>query len=206
MTAPVAPFRVAADLPLAVAAVREALARGEVVAVPTESSYGLAVRPDDLDAVARVFDLKGRDAGKALLVIAGSVEQAEELVEIADPWRERLGGAWPAPLTAVLPARRPLPAGGATLAVRVPAHVLLRRLLLRVGPLTATSANRAGEPPAESAADVVSALGDSVGLILDGGRCPGGAPSTLVDCCVQPPRVLRAGAWTPDPAWGLKTV
>jgi L-threonylcarbamoyladenylate synthase len=195
------PLTAPEQLPAAVAAVREALAGGHVIAIPTESSYGLAVDPRNATAVERVFRLKGRPARKPLPVLAASLEQAEGLVAVPEPWRLRLTAAWPAPLTVVLPV---LAGGGRTLAVRVPAHALLRAVLARVGPLTATSANPSGAEPALTADEVEERLGD-VGLIVDGGRTPGGPPSTLIDASVTPPRLIRQGRWRCPRGWGVKT-
>jgi L-threonylcarbamoyladenylate synthase len=196
-----APFTLPAHLPVAVAAVREALARHGVIALPTETFYGLAVDPRDAAAVARVFALKGREAGKALLVVAASVAQVGELADLDASRAAALAGAWPAPLTVVLPVRRPLAAVGGTVAVRVPEHALLRSLLARVGPLTATSANRSGAPPATTAGEVAAALADEVDLLLDGGPTPGGLPSTLIEWTGERPYVLRPGAFPLPPSW-----
>lgn len=199
------PFRDPAHLPAAAAAVRELVFRHGVAAVPTETFYGLAADPHDARAVERVFALKGRPAVKALLVVGGSLEDLETLVDVPPPWRERLAEAWPAPLTAVLPLRPPLPAGGGTsLAVRVPDHVLLRLLLSRVGPLTATSANRTGEPPPSSPDTVRTIFPSGLDLLLDGGDTPGGAPSTVLDCTGDEAAVLRAGAWSVPHGWPMK--
>ena len=174
---------------------------GSVLAIPTESSYGLAVDPSEA-AVRRVFAIKGRDGGKPLLVVVANRGQLEDLGIAAS--RETLDlffALWPAPLTITLPLRAPLPAsaGTATLAVRVPAHPKLRGLLEATGPLTATSLNRSGQPPVDDADDVERAFHREVDVLVDGGKTPGGAPSTLLDATVEPPRVLRAGAfpWPP---------
>jgi tRNA A37 threonylcarbamoyladenosine synthetase subunit TsaC/SUA5/YrdC len=104
----------------------------------------------------------------------------------------------------VLPTVVPLPAGRDTLAVRVPDHPLLRALLEAVGPLTVTSANPSGGAPLARAGEVARALGHDLALLLDGGDTPGGVPSTLVDLTGEHPRLLRMGAWTPPPGWGVK--
>jgi L-threonylcarbamoyladenylate synthase len=195
------PFRAPAHLPAAVAAVREAVAAHGVVALPTETFYGLAVDPADAEAVARVFALKGRDFGKALLVVAASLDQVDRLVSLDAARRAALSAAWPAPLTVVLPLRRPLAAAAGSLAVRIPDHALLRSLLARVGPLTATSANRSGAPPSVTAGAVAAALGDEIALLLDGGETPGGAPSTVLDWTTERPVLLRPGAWQAPLDW-----
>ncbi len=109
----------------------------------------------------------------------------------------RIREIWPAPLTVVFALREGLPctSGERSLAVRVPAHPELRRLLARTGPLTGTSANRSGEPPAVTAAAVEAALGTGIDVLVDGGKTPGGLPSTIVDARVDPPAVLRRGAY-----------
>jgi len=197
------PFTRREDLPAAVAAVRAVLASHGVTALPTETFYGLAVAPDDQSGVARVVALKGRPSEKALPVVGASLAQLEALVTVAEPWRSRLLEVWPAPLTVVLPLARPGVAFG-TLAVRVPDHGLLRILLAEVGPLTATSANRAGAPPLDDAAAVSRDLGRGLALLLDGGRTPGGLPTTLIDLSVSPPRKLRAGSFEPPRSWQVE--
>lgn len=196
----VLPFTAEGHLPQAAAAVRGTLAAHGIVALPTETFYGLAVDPFDPQAVARVFALKGREAGKALLVVTASLAQAEELAAIPEAWRQRLATVWPSPLTVVFPAHRPLPGSGATVAIRVPAHDLLRALLAEVGPLTATSANLSGRPPARKPEEVL-ALSATIDLLLDGGPTPGGLPSTLLDLTRTPPRVLRTGAFPVPREW-----
>jgi L-threonylcarbamoyladenylate synthase len=198
------PFVASSDLLKAVAAVREVLSRHGVVAVPTETFYGLAVDPHDREALSRIYRAKNRASDKALSVVGASLGQLEALVEIREPWRARLDAVWPAPLTVVLPARRALSGAAATLAVRVPAHDLLRRLLFRVGPLTATSANVSGGTPTVDPAEVERVLGARLDLLLDGGRTPGGSPSTLLDCTVEPPIMLREGEWDPPEGWSVK--
>jgi L-threonylcarbamoyladenylate synthase len=193
------PFCSPADLPAAVATARDVLAGHGVIALPTETFYGLSVDPADAAAVARLVALKGREADKRLLVVGADLDQLAELVEIPAELERWLRTVWPAPLSVVLPSRRRLAAAGATLAVRVPDHELLRALLERTGPLTSSSANRSGEPPATSADAVDGAFGDRLDLLLDGGATPGGLPSTLIDACGKELRVLRAGAWRTAP-------
>jgi len=196
------PFTHPSHLAAAVDAVRRAAQRHGVVALPTETFYGLAVPPADHLAVTRIFLLKHRPGERALPVVAASPAQLAELVVVPEPWRSKLEAVWPAPLTVVLPARR-TGGKGTTLAVRVPDHDLLRALLAEVGPRTATSANRSGEAPLASADAVAEALGGGLELLLDGGDTPGGRPSTLVDLTSDVPRLLRRGAWEPPREWGL---
>jgi L-threonylcarbamoyladenylate synthase len=169
--------------------------------VPTETFYALATDPTNARGVERVLALKGREASKPLLVLFASFEQLEPLgVAAAPAVLDRFTAIWPAPLTVVLPLVRPIPAslGAGSLGVRMPAHDALRRLLALAGPLTGTSWNRSGELP-RSDPDADGAASD-VDLLVDGGTTSGGAPSTLLDATVSPPRVLRAGAfpWPPE--------
>ncbi|MCL4838652.1 MAG: L-threonylcarbamoyladenylate synthase, partial [Thermoanaerobaculia bacterium] len=158
-----------------------AVERGVVVAIPTESSYGLAVDPRDGEAVGRLLAFKRR-AGRLPfpLVIGDRAQLAALPVDPEAAIVRRFGHLWPAPLSLVVPLRSPLPAalGESTTAVRVPDHEQLRELLLALGrPLTATSANLSGEPPAldvESAARLLESLDEA--LVVDGGALPGGAP------------------------------
>jgi L-threonylcarbamoyladenylate synthase len=176
------------------------IARGGVLAVPTESSYALAADPWHPEGVARIYRIKGREAGKALPVVAAGLGQLARLgIDRDTPILERLGGLWPAPLTVVLTVARPLPAsaGEATLAVRIPAHEGLRRLLAALGtPLTATSANPSGGAPVVDADAAAALVAGEDAAVVDGGTLPGGPPSTLVA-----PRpgggfaVLRPGAF-----------
>lgn len=189
------------DLAGVVKACREAVARHGVIALPTETFYALAVRPDDPLAVEALLILKGRPAEKALPLVAANLRQVEELVCVPPAWRDRLARIWPAPLSVVLPVVRPLAACGETAAVRVPAHDLLRALVLELGPFTATSANRAGSPALSEPGSVERDLGSGLELLLDGGPTPGGLPSTLLDLTVDPPKILRQGAFQPPPGW-----
>jgi len=200
------PFTDPSHLPAAAAAVRRAQATHGVVALPTETFYGLAVDPSDGTAVERVFVAKGRPADKSLPVVGTSIAQLEELVVFTERWYGRLAAVWPAPLTVVLPARRAVLAGGVTLAVRVPAQPLLCALLGFLGPLTATSANLSGTPPRTSPDAVAAALGPHLAVLLDGGPTPGSPASTLIDLTCEPPRVLRRGAFKIPAEWAVTFV
>lgn len=199
------PFFAAGDLPQAAAAVREVIRDHGVCAFPTETFYGLGCDPRDPEAVARVFALKGRSADKALPVVAADVRQVLDLAAIEVAWLARLTAVWPAPLTVVLPVQAPLAAAGPSVAVRIPSHALLRSLLARVGPLTATSANPAGAAPTFTGDAALTSLGPGLDLLLDGGDTAGGMASTLVDLTRTPPILLRAGSWLPPREWGVKT-
>jgi len=178
-------------------AVLEALEGGSVVAVPTDTVYGLAARVDRTEAIAAVFEAKARPAELALPVLIGRWRQVRE---VAAEWPRNASMVaarfWPGPLTVVVRAIDGLGerlGSEGTVGVRCPDHRTVQGLCRRAGPLAVTSANRHGEPPCTSAAEVVEAFDASqVALVLDGGRCDG-EPSTVVDCTVDPPACLREG-------------
>ncbi|HLK93900.1 MAG TPA: L-threonylcarbamoyladenylate synthase [Polyangia bacterium] len=185
----------AADIEAAVAALR----RGEVVAYPTETFYGLGVDAFDEAALGRLRALKGEGRGeKAVSMLIEGPAMLERLVaEIPPAAAELMRRHWPGALTIALPARAGLPAGlvaDGCVAIRQSPHPLARALVAGFGgPVTTTSANRAGEPPATTAAAVRAALGDGCTL-LDGGATAGGAPSTLVRVRGAEVEILRRGA------------
>ncbi|MEO7794345.1 MAG: L-threonylcarbamoyladenylate synthase [Thermoanaerobaculia bacterium] len=177
----------------------ELLAAGGVLAIPTESSYGLGVDPRDSAGVEAIYRLKGRERGKPLPVVAADVAQLLALgVEPAAGALAWAGPRWPAALTVVLPLAAPIPAsaGGLTIAARIPAHDGLRALLLELGhALTATSANPSGEPPYTDPAEVtawLAASGEKY-LVVEQGGTAGGAPSTLVEIDDEKVTILRQG-------------
>lgn len=178
------------------------LDRGGVLAIPSESSYGLGADPTSARGVAAIYRIKGRPPVKALPVVAADLAQLAALgVDIEAPIVRWAGAHWPAALTVVAPRRAdapPLPAAADTdtLAVRIPAHDGLRRLLRALGrPLTATSANRAGADPILRPAALEPLLRGHDAAIIDHGTLPGGVPSTLVTWGDGGLRVLRAGAF-----------
>lgn len=181
---------------------RELLRRGGVLAIPTESSYGLGADPRNRIGVEAIYRIKGREPRKALPVVVAGPDQLAGLgidpgLSILIP----LSACWPGPLTVVLPVARPLPAtaGEAALAVRVPGHDGLRRLLGGLGHgLTATSANRSGEEPILDPAAAAELLAGEDAAVVDGGVLPGGAPSTLVAIEEGGPVVLRTGRFPVD--------
>ncbi len=186
----------AAD-PRAVQEALRLLRLGQVVAFPTDTVYGVGAVAFDARAVGRLYEIKGRSLEKAIPILLAS---GDDLARVAlDPPAIALRLAelfWPGPLTIVLHKRPEVPpqvAPGPTVGVRVPDHPLAQALLQATGPLATTSANRSGEPSALDASQVVAALGEAVALVLDGGRAPGGRPSTVVDCTQDPPQLLREG-------------
>jgi L-threonylcarbamoyladenylate synthase len=185
---------------ITIAAAARWIARGAIVAFPTDTFYGFGVDAGNEAAARAVFDLKGRDLTNAMPLIAGSIEQVEELCGgLHGRSAELARRYWPGPLSLVVDAPSwvaPAVHGGrATVAVRVPRHALARQLALAVGrPITATSANRSGRPPAATADDLGWLASEMHVLVVDGGRSPGGAPSTLIDARGDVMRCLRDGA------------
>jgi L-threonylcarbamoyladenylate synthase len=177
----------------------EILRRGGLVAYPTDTVYGLAALPSHDAACTRLFEAKKRAPDQSMpLLIASPHDLALVAADVPAVARRLIGQFWPGGLTIVLakaPTFRSLAVAGDTVAVRVPDHPVPRELvrLLRA-PITGTSANIAGGPEPVTADEVRSQLGEAVDLILDGGRCPGARPSTVIDCTVEPPRIVREGA------------
>ncbi len=172
-----------------------AIARGGVIAFPTDTVFGLACDPANAAAVDRVYTIKRRPAGLELTLLSATIAEVEEDVDLSPEARALAGAFWPGALSIVcgLRTRRwAIPRTGTTLSVRVPDHPIALELLRRTGPLATTSANRHGEAAATTAADVTAALRDEVDAIVDGGHC-GGLASTIIDCTSNTPRVLREG-------------
>jgi L-threonylcarbamoyladenylate synthase len=180
----------------------EALRAGELVVYPTETFYGLGADPLSPAALERLFALKRREPDKPVALIAADSASAFNLARAIPDIAHRLAVAfWPGPLTLVLPARDGFPPallgsdGG--IGVRVSPHPAARALAAGLGrPITATSANLAGEPPATTITETRVAFGVKVKTYLDGGTLTGGAPSTIVAFDSAGFRVLRAGAIT----------
>jgi L-threonylcarbamoyladenylate synthase len=186
----------------ALAAAARALRAGGLVAFPTETFYGLGAAALDPAAARRVFEVKGRPASMPLLVLVDSLRMVERVaVDVPTRARELMDRYWPGALTLVLRAAPGVPdaitAGTGTVGVRLPGHAVARALVGALGaPVTAPSANATGTAPPTTAADVLASLGDALDLVLDGGPTPGGAPSTVLDVTVDPPRLIRQGAVT----------
>jgi L-threonylcarbamoyladenylate synthase len=177
---------------------------GQVVAVPTDTVYGVAVDPFQVGAADRLFVAKDRPKDVQLPVLVGDAADLARLVEgEVDVFARRLVDRfWPGALTIVLPRKaelRGLDLGGdpTTIGVRCPDHRLVRDLCREVGPLATTSANRHKEPTPPDAAGVADALGDGVALVLDGGVCEG-APSTVVSVLGEEVTILREGRITTE--------
>ena len=193
--------------PAAIDAAAARLAAGGLVAFSTETVYGLGARADDEAAVAAIFAAKGRPADHPLIVHVVDAQAARQFCAAWPASAALLAGRlWPGPLTVVVP-RAPgvaeAAAGGQrSIALRSPAHPVARALLARaaahgVPGVAAPSANRFGRVSPTTAAHVRQEFGDAL-LVLDGGACPVGIESTIVDCSVDPPALLRPGSVTRD--------
>jgi L-threonylcarbamoyladenylate synthase len=181
----------------------EAIRRGELVAFPTETVYGLGANALDDRAVARVFEAKGRPIFNPLIVHVGSADEAAALGSFNAMARNLARAFWPGPLTLVVSRAPGCPvsllasAGLQSLALRVPAHPVAARLIEAAGcPIVAPSANPSGRLSPTTAQDVMAGLGGRVDLVLDGGQCRLGLESTIVSCLSEIPELLRPGAVT----------
>lgn len=176
-----------ADARGAVEEAAAALTRGEVVAFPTDTVYGVAAGHGHIEAL---FKAKGRPKDKRIPVLLSDASHLEASAIVTPAARALAARFWPGPLTIVLVAPR-----RGTVAFRVPASALARRLIAASGGgLPVTSANLSGRPDATTAAEVLEQLDGRIALVLDGGTAPGGTPSTVVDCTGPEPRILREGA------------
>ena len=178
----------------------QVLKGGGLVVFPTDTVYGVGAHAFMPEAVEKLYTAKIRPRDRAIPILLAKVEDlalvAEEIPEVAWELMERF---WPGGLTLVLPKKAAVPdmvtAGQPNVAVRVPDHPVPRALIEGLGaPLAATSANLSGHPSPVTAEEVRAELGGRIELILDGGRCPGGIPSTVLDLTADPPAILRRGA------------
>lgn len=175
----------------------KALARGQLVVVPTDTVYGLAADPFRTGATDRVFAVKRRSRDMELPVLVADVDDAVALADgVPEIARRLMARFWPGALTIVLPRRADLEADlgsdDATIGVRCPDHVVPRTLCRAVGPLATTSANISGQETPATASEVAALFGDAVALVLDAGSCEG-SPSTVVDCTGPDVKLLREG-------------
>lgn len=178
----------------------ETLRAGGVVALPTDTVYGIGVALQTPGGIERLFAAKRRPPDKGIMLLLDDAEQAARIGVMTPAATALAAACWPGGLTVIVPRRPdvPLPdvlTGGApTIGLRVPDHDAPRALARGVGPLPVTSANVSGLPEAADATEILGQLGEQVDLILDGGRAHGGPASTVVDCIGERPVVLRAGA------------
>jgi len=181
----------AADAPGAVEEAAAALSRGELVAFPTDTVYGLSAGQEH---VRKLYGAKDRPKEKRIPVLLSETGNLEASAIVTPAARALAHRFWPGPLTIILVAPR-----RGTLAFRVPDHALARRLIAASGGgLPVTSANRSGERDAQTAEEVMAQLDGRIALVLDGGRTPGGVSSTIVDCTGEKVKIIREGAISED--------
>lgn len=174
------------------------LQAGQLLAFPTDTLYGVGAAVTDEDAIRRLFEVKERPLDKGIpILLAGAGDVDQVAGDIPDLARDLMTRFWPGPLTIIVPRRAGLPsvlAPGDSVAVRAPDHELARAFISAAGgAVAATSANLSGQPPALDASQAMEALGGRIAAVLDGGRVHVGQASTIVDCTVIPPRIIRQG-------------
>jgi L-threonylcarbamoyladenylate synthase len=176
-----------------IARAAERLRAGAVIAFPTDTLYGVGARAADAAAVARLYQVKRRPAGQPMVWLVTDRVQVERFAVVSAAATELMARYWPGPLTLVLPARTPT--DGSTIAVRAPDHDVALALLTSLGePIASSSANPAGQPPPIDADQVIAGWDGELDLVLDGGPCRIGQPSTILDLSGATPRILRQGA------------
>lgn len=177
------------------------LQNGGIIAFPTDTVYGLGALAFNNNAIESIYTAKDRPIEKAIPILIADINDLEMVTEDV-PVMARIFASrfWPGPLTCIVPKKQTLPlavSATPTIAVRIPNHADARALLRATGPMAVTSANISGQASPSTAQDVYEQLNGRIPLILDGGKTPGGVPSTLVDCTGEKPVVLREGPISP---------
>ncbi|MEK6752210.1 MAG: L-threonylcarbamoyladenylate synthase [Chloroflexota bacterium] len=175
----------------------EILQNGGILAFPTDTVYGLGALAFDNAAIESIYIAKDRPIEKAIPILIGDLSDLDQVADNIPSMALRFAARfWPGPLTCIVPKKQTLPlavSATSTVAVRIPNHPDARALLRAAGPMAVTSANISGQPSPSTADEVYTQLNGRIPLILDGGKTPGGIPSTLVDCTGSEPIILRAG-------------
>ena len=185
--------------PSHIAQAAEQLRAGAVIAFPTDTLYAVGARAADQVAIARLYEVKLRPSAQPMVWLVVDRAQVQPFAIVSATAAELMARFWPGPLTLVLPAR--MKTNGPTIAVRAPNHQVALALLRSLDePIASSSANRAGAPPPVDADQVIAGLRDGVDIVLDGGPCRIGHPSTILDLSGPTPRILRQGV---IPASGL---
>ena len=185
--------------------IHDILSKHGVIAFPTDTVYGIGCLARDTEAIDCIYQIKGREQSKAIPVLIGNLQQLSMVVTEWPQTAQRLiEQFWPGALTLILQRQPTLPANlspSPTIGVRLPDHPWLRDLIQHTGPLAVTSANLSGYPEARTVEEVSRQLKNTIDLIVDGGECAGGIPSTVVDCTRDPIQILREGAIPVDEIW-----
>ena len=186
--------------PIAIRRAMEILRADGLVVFPTDTVYGVAAWVTSARGIDRLYEAKGRDATKAIPVLLGAPEQLPLVAINLPPHAQKLAAAfWPGAMTLVVPRHPGLPANLSqtdTVGVRMPDHPFALDLLRQAGPLATTSANLSGGPNPQTAQEALAQLDGRVELVIDGGACPGGLPSTVVDATRPELAILRQGPLT----------
>lgn len=175
---------------------------GGVVAVPTDTVYGIACSVNNSAAIQSLYKIKIRESIKAIPVLIADLNQLDQVAKSLNDYAIKLAQSfWPGALTLILAKNELLPANltiHPTVGVRIPDHDWLREIIRKTGPLAATSANISGEASPSTANQVLEQLNGRIELVIDGGECKGGIASTVVDCSGEEFSILRNGSITPD--------
>lgn len=188
-----------ATLETSIARAVELLQAGELIALPTDTVYGVAAIASQPSAVARLYVAKGRPPERSIPILLADPRDLDAVAaEVSDLVRRLVAHFWPGGLTLIVPKGSAVPpevSSTSTVAVRLPDLPLTQQIIAAVGaPVAATSANRSGQPDALTAGEVMAQLQGRIAAVVDGGPSPGGVPSTILDCTTEFPRVLRVGA------------
>lgn len=188
---------ISADDPFVYKTALDILKSGGLVAFPTDTVYGIGALAFDENAIESIYTAKDRPVEKAIPILIGEIMDTIKLVS-EFPIKARILASrfWPGPLTCVLAKKQTLPeavSATSTVGVRIPDHAVTRILLRAAGPMAVTSANISGQPSPSTAEEVFDQLNGRIPLIIDGGRTPGGIPSTVVDCSSDDIKILREG-------------
>lgn len=191
-----------ADEPQTVDRAAQLLLDGQLVVFPTDTVYGVGVHAFQENAIAALFRVKDRPLDKGIPILLADAADVDKVSQSVPPVAaELMQRFWPGPLTLIVPRHSRLPddiAPGGNIAVRVPKNDIARAIIAAAGGAVATSsANRSGEAPARNAQEALRALSGLVAAVVDGGPASHGTPSTIVDCTVEPPEVVRVGALAP---------
>ncbi len=190
------------DNPDSILLAEQSIRSGSLVAFPTDTVYGVGAMAFNLEAIDQLYRVKGRDTSKAIAILVGEIAALALVTSDLGPTASCLAEAfWPGPLTLVVPRHPSLPPNLSplpTVGVRMPDHKYTLDMLRRSGPLAVTSANLSGNANTNTAQEVYIQLKDRIPLILDGGKTPGGLPSTVVDCTGDKIIILREGPISKD--------
>lgn len=186
-----------ADSPNALSLALDILKSGGLVAFPTDTVYGLGALAFDGRAIESIYIAKDRPIEKAIPILIADLEDMGKVgMDIPQSAYRLASHFWPGPLTCVIPKKPTLPeavSATSTVGVRVPDHEVARALLRAAGPMAVTSANISGQDNPSTAEEVLAQLNSRISLIIDGGKTPGGVPSTVVDCSAEELKILREG-------------